>query len=123
MALKQNTGHTKEMLKKMSFLSDGGDRSQMPRNIMPTSGDVRKYVKYNSSEPSICVTGDMRKVFHYLDNRALTIRELARLQTFPDWFEFKSTSISQQQQLGNAVPPLLAEKIAKSIIDMICNND
>lgn len=110
--------HTEKMLEKMSFLKDGGNRNQMPENLMPNSGDVRKYIKYKSNEPSICITGDMRKVFHYKDNRALTVRELARIQTFPDWFEFKSTSISQQQQIGNAVPPLLAERIAQCILDM-----
>ena len=48
----------------------------------------------------------MRKVFHYSQNRALTSRELARIQTFPDDFIFKGTSINVQQQIGNAVPKL-----------------
>lgn len=113
--------HTEQMLKKMSFIPDGGDRSFIPIKIRPKSGDVRKYIRYASSKPSICITGDMRKVFHYNQNRALTVRELARIQTFPDNFIFKGSKISQQQQIGNAVPPLLAEKIAECIIEM--NND
>ena len=111
--------HTEQMLRKMSFISDGGDRTEIPTHLRPKSGDVRKYIKYNSKKPSVTVTGDMRKIFHYAQNRALTVRELARLQTFPDNFEFRGNSISQQQQIGNAVPPLMAEAIAESIKEMI----
>jgi DNA (cytosine-5)-methyltransferase 1 len=111
--------HTEQMLTKMSFIPDGGDRTSIPEYLRPKSGDVRKYIKYSSSKPSVTVTGDMRKIFHYAQNRALTVRELARLQSFPDSFIFKGKSISQQQQVGNAVPPLMAEAIAKSIKEMI----
>lgn len=111
--------HTQQMLDKMSFVSDGEGREKIPENLRPKSGDVRKYIKYNSTKPSITITGDMRKVFHYSQNRALTVRELARLQTFPDDFEFKSSSIAQQQQVGNAVPPLMAEAIANAVKKMI----
>ncbi len=114
--------HTAQMLEKMGFIKDGGDRSNIPQNLRPKSGDVRKYIKYHSDKPSITVTGDMRKVFHYEQNRALSVRELARLQSFPDDFEFKSSSISQQQQVGNAVPPLMAQAIAKTIKQMIKKN-
>ena len=111
--------HSKQMLEKMSYVSDGGDRSQIPEPIRPKSGDLRKYIRYASTKPSICITGDMRKVFHYNQNRALTARELARLQSFPDDFIFIGNSISIQQQIGNAVPPILAYKIAKQIEVML----
>ena len=111
--------HTEQMLTKMSFIPDGGDRTSIPKHLRPKSGDVRKYIKYDSTKPSVTVTGDMRKIFHYSQNRALTVRELARLQSFPDDFIFKGKSISQQQQVGNAVPPLMAEAIAESIKEMI----
>jgi DNA (cytosine-5)-methyltransferase 1 len=113
--------HTREMLDKMSYVSDGGDRNEIPLDIRPKSGDVRKYIRYSSAKPSICVTGDMRKVFHYKDNRALTVRELARIQTFPDTFVFLGPKISQQQQVGNAVPPRLAENIALRLRKMLSN--
>ncbi len=111
--------HTKQMLEKMKFISDGGDRTQIPLNLRPKSGDIRKYIKYDSKKPSITITGDMRKVFHYSQNRALTVRELARIQSFPDNFIFKGSSISAQQQVGNAIPPLMAKALAKCVKDMI----
>ena len=110
--------HSEQMLNKMSYVTDGGDRNEIPVKIRPTSGDVRKYIKYASDKPSVCVTGDMRKIFHYEQNRALTVRELAKLQSFPDNFVFKGNRISQQQQVGNSVPPKMAEAIAKVIIKM-----
>jgi DNA (cytosine-5)-methyltransferase 1 len=51
----------------------------------------------------------------------LTVRELARIQTFPDNFVFKGSTISQQQQIGNAVPPMMARSIAQCIKIMIDN--
>jgi len=113
--------HSDQMLTKMSYVSDGGDRNEIPVKIRPKSGDVRKYIKYASDKPSVCVTGDMRKIFHYEQNRALTVRELAELQSFPDDFVFKGSRISQQQQVGNSVPPKMAEAIAKVIIKMSKN--
>ena len=113
--------HSEQMLKKMSFVSDGGNRNQIPTEIRPSSGDVRKYIKYNSNKPSVCVTGDMRKIFHYEQNRALTVRELAKLQSFPDSFIFKGNRISQQQQVGNSVPPKMAEALAEVILKMSVN--
>ena len=110
--------HSEQMLTKMSYISDGGNRSEIPLAIRPKSGDVRKYIKYASDMPSVCVTGDMRKIFHYNQNRALTVRELAKLQSFPDNFIFQGGSLAQQQQVGNAVPPKMAAAIAKVIIKM-----
>lgn len=104
--------HSDQMLKKMSYVKDGGDRMDIPEELRPKSGDVRKYIRYDSNKPSVCVTGDMRKIFHYNQNRALTARELARIQSFPDDFVFEGTSIQIQQQIGNAVPPKLANQIA-----------
>lgn len=113
--------HSEQMLEKMSYVKDGGDRNDIPEELRPKSGDIRKYIRYNSSKPSVCVTGDMRKIFHYEQNRALTSRELARIQSFPDDFVFEGTSIQIQQQVGNAVPPKLANKIALQVEEALDN--
>lgn len=115
--------HSEQMLKKMSYVSDGGNRNEIPEIIRPKSGDVRKYIRYNSSEPAVCVTGDMRKIFHYSQNRALTVRELATIQTFPLDFVFKGSTISQQQQVGNSVPPILAKEIALTVKKMMKDDE
>ncbi|WP_395057833.1 DNA cytosine methyltransferase [Flavobacterium sp.] len=111
--------HSEQMLEKMSYVSDGGNRNEIPETLRPKSGDVRKYIRYKSTEPAVCVTGDMRKIFHYSQNRALTVRELASIQTFPIDFVFKGSTISQQQQVGNSVPPVLAMEIALTIKKMM----
>lgn len=113
--------HSSQMLEKMSYVKDGGDRYDIPEDIRPKSGDIRKYIRYNSQKPSVCVTGDMRKIFHYEQNRALTARELARIQSFPDDFVFEGTSIQIQQQIGNAVPPKLAYQIALQVEEALKN--
>jgi len=67
-------------------------------------------------------TGDMQRV-KLTDGRRrrLLVREAARLQSFPDWFEFSGTETNQFNQIGNAVPPLLAYLLALSIKDCYKN--
>ena len=51
--------------------------------------------------------------------RRLTVREGARLQSFPDWFTFAGNEGSQFNQVGNAVPPLLAKAVAKAVLSCL----
>lgn len=65
------------------------------------------------NEPSLTITGGSHSEFiHPEQDRFLTLRECARIQSFPDWFEFRGSKTSKQQQVGNAIPPLIAEKLA-----------
>ena len=69
-------------------------------------------------------TGDMLRVkLPDGRRRRLTVREGARLQSFPDWFEFSGSEASQFNQVGNAVPPLLARSIATSAWSYIERNE
>lgn len=79
--------------------------------------------------PSHTLTTLPDDLLHYSEPRILTVRESARLQSFPDWFEFKgkyttggdrrTKECPRYTQVGNAVPPLLAEAIGKVIMDLL----
>ena len=68
-------------------------------------------------EPSLTITGAaVREFIHPIENRCLTIRECARIQTFPDDFIFCGSSGDKIKQIGNAIPPMLAKAFAKHIL-------
>lgn len=74
-------------------------------------------------EPAYCIRANAkaRIQFHYLLDRRLTVRECARVQSFPDEFVFPFSAMTAMSQIGNAVPPLLAHKVATSISNFIAN--
>ena len=69
----------------------------------------------NSNKPCFTIDTGHNLHFHYKENRVPTVRESARIQSFPDSFEFIGIKTSQLKQVGNAVPPLLAKAIARSL--------
>ena len=74
-------------------------------------------------QPSKAITGGARSEFvHPREDRYLTLRECARIQTFPDTFEFSGTAAERAVQIGNAVPPLLASAIAKTLFNDVRTN-
>lgn len=75
-------------------------------------------------EPCLTITSAATAEFiHPVRNRTLTIRECARVQTFPDDFLFSGTYTQKIQQIGNAIPPAFAKQIALQIIKCDENND
>ena len=71
-----------------------------------------------ASEPALTITSaSTREFVHPTEDRCLTIRECARIQTFPDSFEFCGSAADQIKQIGNAIPPLLARTFAEYIMD------
>lgn len=78
------------------------------------------YLRLDETEPSGTVVNVRKSMWiHPRLHRAITVREAARLQSFPDSFEFLGTKDSQYQQVGNAVPPLLAKAIAEKVLQNI----
>ena len=76
--------------------------------------------RLRSDAPSKAITGAARnECIHPTEDRCLTVRECARLQTFPDDFTFFGTSAARMQLIGNAVPPVLATKIAEAVQDSL----
>lgn len=80
------------------------------------------YMRLKYDEPSGTVVNVRKSMWIHPElDRAISIREAARLQTFPDSFIFEGTKDSQYQQVGNAVPPYLAKAIAESVISILDN--
>ena len=85
-----------------------------------TSGYPNTYGRLIESQPSTTITNNLAtpsglRCIHYSQDRALTPREGARIQSFPDWFIFEGDKVHLTTQVGNAVPPLLAIELAKKI--------
>ena len=85
-----------------------------------TSGYPNTYGRLVEDQPSTTITNNLAtpsglRCIHYSQNRALTPREGARIQSFPDWFVFDGDKVHVTSQIGNAVPPLVALELAKKI--------
>jgi DNA (cytosine-5)-methyltransferase 1 len=108
--------HSDEMVEMISHIPDGGDRTSIPEDLQPSSGYHNSYSRLKSDEPAVAITSNMSKpssarCIHPFQNRGLTPREGARLQTFPDEYTFFGGLVSIRQQIGNAVPPYLGEAL------------
>ena len=105
---------------------DGGDRTSWPDALIlqchrNKNGFRDVYGRMHWNRPSPTITGGCAMISkgrfgHPEQNRAITLREAARLQTFPDTFRFIGNFGQIAKQLGNAVPPLLAKRIADSLV-------
>lgn len=110
------------ILKRYAYIPQGGNWENIPNRLMKNYKDHTRchqwiYHRLRENEPSV-VIGNYRKnmLIHPTEDRGLSVREAARLQSFPDWFEFKGFLGDQQQQVGNAVPPLLAKAVFQNIM-------
>ena len=104
----------------MKFLPEGGLKEDIPEGLRPKSGYKNSYARLWWKRPSTTVTRNFgtpssARCIHPKVDRALTTREGARLQSFPDWFQFHGSRAKKNLQIGNAVPPILAEKLGKSV--------
>lgn len=119
LTLHRATRHSEKMLEIIRHA--GANISALPPGMV-TSGFSSCYSRLDASRPSTTLTVNFvhpasNRCIHPIQDRALTPREGARIQSFPDRFQFKGTNAQIVKQIGNAVPPLLGKVIAEAIVD------
>lgn len=113
-------------LKRLEYIKPGGNWTDIPDELLPKgmqrarkSDHTKRYgrVLPDGLASTILTKCDPHwgAFFHYEQNRSFTVREAARLQSFPDHFVFTGNLVEQYAQVGNAVPPLLAQAVGLSL--------
>lgn len=113
-------------VERMKHIPQGGSWRDIPQSLLPKgmqrakrSDHTKRYgrLKWDGLASTILTKCDPHwgAYFHPEQDRAITVREAARFQAFPDWFEFQGSRTEQYVQVGNAVPPLLGLRIAEAI--------
>lgn len=122
---------SKQNLARLRILKPGQDWRDLPHELLPAGmqralrkDHTRRYrrMKWDGIARSIITRFRDPKSGEYIhpeQHRTISIREAARIQSFPDWFVFKGNYSQQYDQVGNAVPPLLARAVAAELRSML----
>jgi DNA (cytosine-5)-methyltransferase 1 len=118
------TKHSPLALERLALIPPNAGREVLPKEHLTKSIYSGTWTRMKKDEISVTITTrfdtpSSGKFTHPFLNRAITVREAARIQSFPDNFHFVGNKGSQMKQVGNAVPPLLAAAIAEVIMNDI----
>ena len=114
--------HSPELLAAMKQMLPGETPQQeINHPLRRKAYFTNAYARLDPKLPALTMTTQTQnpgsgRFTHYRDHRVITVREVARLQSFPDSFRFFGTQAVQRRHIGNAVPPLLAQTIAASLL-------
>lgn len=122
------TKHSDLTLERLSMIPPNAGREVLPEEHLTKSIYSGTWTRMKKDEISVTITTrfdtpSSGKFTHPFLNRAITVREAARIQSFPDDFVFIGNKNSQMKQVGNAVPPILAFAIAEKIMQDILECD
>ena len=113
--------HSELVLERISNISQGENHSNLPDHLKLKSGYPNIYGRLSQNFPADTITGNCGcasapgKFIHPTQDRVISVREGARLQSFPDRIEFFGSLTKQYKQVGNAVPTLMAKAVAESM--------
>ena len=115
------SNYGKKMREILRTIPAGGSIKDLPARLRPKSGYCNTYARLLPNEPSPTITRNFgtpssSRCVHPYQPRALSTREGARLQGFPDDYKFVGGKQSKNLQIGNAVPPILGEAIANVVV-------
>lgn len=119
------TKNTPPVIDRIKAVPPGGNWSDVPVELMRADGKYSKlglahsmiYKRLLKDRPSVTIT-NFRKamIIHPTQHRLLSVREAARIQTFPDHFEFEGGMSNMQQQVSDAVPVMLAKRVGDAVL-------
>ena len=111
--------HSDKVKQIIALVPDGGNYKDLPEEYIHTRNFHVAWTRFASGKPAPTIDTGHRHHFHYKYNRVPTVRECARLQSFPDDFHFLGNKTQQFRQVGNAVPPLMAQAIACKVKEVL----
>tara|TARA_Y100000590_G_scaffold4708_1_gene6376 strand:+ start:2115 stop:3158 length:1044 start_codon:yes stop_codon:yes gene_type:complete len=117
------TKHSDKTKKIIQMVPEGKNYKSLPKHLQKTRKVNIAWTRLDGSKPSLTIDTGHRHHFHPKANRIPTVRESARIQSFPDDFVFHGTKTSQYRQVGNAVPPILAYKLSNNLIELLTNDN